>query len=173
MDDDARLPGASFVEQLCYLTLVTSLPEDDLTKFDRAGMAASLEVGAPFLDHRVVEFAWRVPLHCKVRDGTLKWLLHEALARHLPRELMERPEMGFSPPVGRWLRGPLRDWAEDLLHPGRLADEGYLQPEPIRRVWERHVTGAIDASHQLWAVLAFQAWLAEYPSPARTLSSTV
>jgi asparagine synthase (glutamine-hydrolysing) len=135
------------------------LPNDILTKVDRAAMSQSLETRAPFLDHNVIELAWRLPLAMKIRPGTSKWALREVLYRHVPRELIERPKVGFSMPLGQWLRGPLRDWAENLLLEGRLRREGYLDSELVRRTWEEHLTGVRDWSARLWCVLMFEAWL--------------
>jgi asparagine synthase (glutamine-hydrolysing) len=122
-------------------------------------MGASLETRAPFLDHRVLEFAWRLPPSMKLRGGQGKWLLRELLSRYVPTSLTERPKMGFGVPVGAWLRGPLRDWAEALLDPARLRSEGFLQAQPIRRRWQEHLSGSHNWQSHLWDVLMFQAWL--------------
>ena len=137
------------------------LPEDILVKVDRAAMAVSLETRAPFLDHRVVEFAWRVPLSMKLRAGESKWLLRQVLYRHVPRELIERPKQGFAVPLDAWLRGPLRDWAEALLAPRRLQEEGFFDSTRIRAAWAEHLSGRANRQHQLWSILMFQAWKQE------------
>jgi asparagine synthase (glutamine-hydrolysing) len=146
-------------EQMMWLDTVSYLPDDILTKLDRAAMATSLETRVPFLDRAVFETAWRLPLSVKLHEGTTKWLLRQVLYRHVPRELVERPKMGFGFPIGAMLRGELRPWAEDLLDEQRLVRQGLLDPGPIRRAWQQHLAGQRDVAHALWAVLALQAWI--------------
>lgn len=161
-------PQLGDVENMMAADMITYLPDDILAKVDRAAMAVSLETRVPFLDHRVVEFAWRLPLDLKLRDGTSKWVLREVLFRHVPRALIERPKMGFGVPVGQWLRGPLREWAEALLDPRRLKEEGMLEPAPIVQAWQAHLSGAADLQYPLWNVLMFQAWSEEQKRARQT-----
>jgi len=147
------------VDTLLWLDLVTYLPDDLLVKVDRAAMAVSLETRLPLLDPNLIRLAWRLPIRFKVRNGQSKWILKNVLERYVPRPLFDRPKKGFSVPLATWLRGPLRAWADDLLDPTTLREQGFLDPELVRDVWGQHLRGTTDASHRLWAVLMFQAWL--------------
>jgi asparagine synthase (glutamine-hydrolysing) len=163
--EEARRAGPDgLAERMMLQDTVSYLPDDILTKVDRATMAVGLEARAPLLDHRVVEFAWRLPLALKIRGGTGKWLLRRLLARHLPPALFERPKQGFAVPLAAWLRGPLRGWAEALLDETRLRQEGLLDPGPVRVAWAEHLTGRRDRAHELWNVLMLQAWRERWPA---------
>ncbi|HWA74828.1 MAG TPA: asparagine synthase (glutamine-hydrolyzing) [Polyangiaceae bacterium] len=152
-------PIADATLRMMYFDLVTYLPDDILVKVDRASMGVSLEAREPLLDHRLVEFAWRLPMAMKSRHGVGKWLLRRVLDRYVPRDLVERPKTGFGLPIDSWLRGPLREWANALLDRRRLEAGGFFRPEPIQEAWARHQSGRSQEHHRLWAVLMFQAWL--------------
>lgn len=162
MTDRRQWPETSdFGEWMMAMDTLTYLTDDILVKVDRAAMAVSLESRVPMLDPSVIEFAWRMPMHNKIRAGEGKWLLRQVLYRHVPKSLIERPKMGFGFPLDSWLRGPLRDWAELLLNEERLRREGYFHPEIVRRIWVDHIGGKRNRQHQLWTILMFQAWLEE------------
>ena len=147
-----------FLDRMQFLDAATYLPDDILAKVDRASMAVSLEVRVPLLDHRVAEFAWRLPRGMKMRNGVGKWLLRRVLGAYVPRRLTDRPKTGFGVPIGRWLAGPLREWAGDLLAEDRLRRGGYLDPAPVRDAWSAHRRGRAYFEKRIWNVLMFESW---------------
>lgn len=159
--DDVAIPFDDFLHRMMYHDMLTYLPGDILTKVDRASMAVSLEGRIPLLDHRLAELSWKLPASQKYKDGQGKWLLRQVLYRHVPKELLDRPKMGFGVPLGMWLRGDLRDWAEALLAPSVLQQQGLLDVAQVRRMWDLHLQNRSDFSVQLWPVLMLQAWLVE------------
>lgn len=161
-DTSSNWPNVeNFQQWMMAIDAQTYMVDDILVKVDRAGMANSIETRIPLLDHRVVELAWRIPAHLKICDGKGKWILREILHRHIPRVLFDRPKKGFSIPIGQWLRGPLKDWAENLISEDRIRKEGFFNAVPIRKVWQQHLQGRYDYSSKLWGILMFQAWLEE------------
>lgn len=152
----SKLPH--LLQTMEYIDMGSYLPDDILVKVDRAAMALSLESRVPLLDYRVVEFAWRVPVPMKMREGQGKWLLRQVAHRYVPRELLERPKKGFAVPVDRWICGPMREWAEALLEETRLRNEGMFDPVPIRKIWSEHLAGIRNSNSLLWDILMYQAW---------------
>lgn len=156
-----------FSSRMMYWDTIGYLPDDILVKLDRASMGVGLETRVPFLDHRIVEFAWSLPIGLKIRGGQGKWILREVLKRHLPSTLFEREKMGFGIPIGAWLRSDLRDWAEDLLDARRMAQDGFFNSEIVQGKWKEHLEGTRDWQNQLWVILMFQAWLRQTPRDGR------
>ena len=163
--DKRRWPQLKeFEEQMMAVDTLTYLPDDILVKVDRAAMAESLETRVPFLDERVIKFAWSLPFQMKIRQGRGKWILRQLLCRHLPAALFERPKQGFGVPLEHWLRGPLREWAEDLLSPQALAADGLLDVAAVRAMWTKHLSGC-NFQYALWPVLMYQSWRRRWMSP--------
>lgn len=154
-----ELKGLNSQQQMMALDFITYLPNDILVKVDRAAMASSLETRVPFLDHKLIEYVWKIPQSLKLRDGQGKWILRQILNQYVPKNLTERPKMGFGVPIDTWLRGPLKDWAENLLNEKRLQQEGYFNPKLIRDKWSEHLNGKKNWQYDLWDVLMFQAWI--------------
>ena len=157
-EKDSNLNLLSNIESIMMHDLLKYLPDDILTKVDRASMGVGLETRMPFLDHRVVEFAWSLPLQYKLSGYQEKWIIRQAVSRYLPSKLIERPKMGFSVPLAQWLRGPLKDWANDLLSQSNLTQNAYFEPDSVRKKWKAHLSGQANWEHQLWGILMFQLW---------------
>jgi len=160
LDNNDIVSGiVDFEHRMMLLDSLTYLPDDILTKVDRAAMGVSLETRIPFLDYRVAELAWRLPLDTKINNGETKWPIRQVLYKYVPKVLIERTKAGFAIPVGQWIRGPLREWAADLLNEERIRREGYFNPELVQQLWQQHLSGKYDWTPRLWAILMFQAWL--------------
>lgn len=157
-----ELKDFNIQQQMMILDFMTYLPDDILTKVDRAAMACSLETRVPFLDHKLIEYVWKIPHSLKFRNGKGKWILRKILEQYVPKNLTERPKMGFGIPIGIWLQGPLKDWAENLLNEKRLKQEGFFNPKVIRDKWMEHLSGQKNWQYDLWDILMFQAWIDEY-----------
>jgi asparagine synthase (glutamine-hydrolysing) len=160
LDDEALWQKIdNTVLTMVYLDLMTYHPDDILQKVDRAAMSVSLETRVPYLDHNLVEFIMSLPLEMKIRNGSSKWILRQVLDRHVPRQLMERPKMGFAVPVGDWIKGDMREWAESLLEERQMKEEGFFVFQTVEEMWQRHLSGRFNHTHELWNILMFQSWL--------------
>jgi asparagine synthase (glutamine-hydrolysing) len=153
---------ARLIDRMMLGDQLTYMVDDQLAKIDRVSMAVSLEVRVPFVDHRVVEYAWRMPASLKIRGSVGKWPVRQILYRYVPRALVDRPKMGLSVPIDEWLRGPLREWAEELLAPARLAREGLLNPAAVRQAWQALLNGQRSGALGIWAILMLQSWRARW-----------
>ncbi|OJX10918.1 MAG: asparagine synthase (glutamine-hydrolyzing) [Caedibacter sp. 37-49] len=153
---------SNFLDSLQYWDLIKYLPDDILTKVDRASMAVGLEARVPLLDHRIVAFAWALPQNMKIRGSVTKWILRQVLYRYVPKSLIDRPKMGFGVPISKWLQGPLRPWAEELISKKRLENSGYFDIKQVQQMWQLHLTGQKNYQHQLWSILMFEAWKDAY-----------
>ena len=160
--NDGEVPVTSVPEQMMYWDFHGYLTDDILVKVDRAAMAVSLETRMPFLDPEVIDLAWRLPMDAKIKNGHGKWCLRELLYKRVPKSIVERPKMGFGVPIGAWLRGPLRDWAEPLLERKRLRNGQVFNEETVRKKWQDHLSGDANWGHELWSVLMFEAWADEW-----------
>jgi asparagine synthase (glutamine-hydrolysing) len=154
-----QIESLDFISQMMSVDLMTYLSDDILCKVDRSAMGVSLETRVPFLDHKVMEFAFCLPLSYKINNNQTKWILRQILYKYVPKELIERPKMGFGMPIDEWLRGDLRDWAESLLNRDRLVRDGYFNPDPILEKWHEHLSCRRNWAHQLWNILIFQMWI--------------
>jgi asparagine synthase (glutamine-hydrolysing) len=166
------LPGLGVVQNLMYMDAVRYLPDDILVKLDRASMAVSLESRVPLLDHRILEFAASLSPATGLSSAGTKPMLRRLLYRYVPPAIVDRPKMGFGAPMRQWLRGPLRDWAEDLLDLRSLAKSGHVDAKAVRRMWSRYLIGAENSEDQLWSILTLQAWLQD-DRPARRIARLV
>ena len=155
----SQVKGKSYAEQMMYLDLGIYLPGDILTKVDRAAMGVSLETRVPFLNHKVVEFAWNMPIEMKIYRGEGKWALRRILEKYIPNQLINRPKMGFGVPIDSWLRGELFNWSKSILNEKIIHNDGFFNYQEINRIWEEHQSGKYNHEHKLWNILMFQMWL--------------
>ena len=158
---ESQLETLNNENKMMVFDFLTYLPDDILVKVDRASMANSLETRVPYLDHKLIEYAWKIPHRLKNKNGQGKWILKEILKQYVPKNLTERPKMGFGVPIGTWLRGSLKDWAENLLDEKKMQEEGFLNSKLIKKKWKEHISGKKNWQHDLWDILMFQAWIRE------------